>query len=276
MNLLFNPKEEIRFNEVIFRNRNKNYGAYVLRSEESKMLWKALFVGSVLVMILTLIPKAVSYFQPIDRIVEDPITGIVWKDIPDLPIERKSELKSDFIHKKSSNDASVNWIPKKNLQERNVEKMEITEFLPLGNKGNGITEVTSSTIVSGNGTSVHPTEQIRITPPKELKTLPDDPFTNVEVEAEFSGGINAFRQLIRERFDGTAFEDAEDVLKATVTFVVEKDGRISSIIVKGNNENFNKEAARTIRSIQQYWTPAKVGGHSVRSYFSFPISMQFD
>ena len=39
---------------------------------------------------------------------------------------------------------------------------------------------------------------------------------------------------------------------------------------------FNKEAEKTIRNIKGKWMPAKLNGKNVRSYFNFPISMQFE
>ena len=36
MKNFLHPDKEFRFNEILFENRNKNYGAYVLRNEESK------------------------------------------------------------------------------------------------------------------------------------------------------------------------------------------------------------------------------------------------
>ena len=39
---------------------------------------------------------------------------------------------------------------------------------------------------------------------------------------------------------------------------------------------FNKEAEKTIKGIKGKWNPAKFQGENVRSYFRFPISMQFE
>jgi protein TonB len=44
----------------------------------------------------------------------------------------------------------------------------------------------------------------------------------------------------------------------------------------GANADFNKEAEKVIKNIKGKWNPAKLGGQNVRSYFKFPISMQFE
>ncbi|SEM46868.1 protein TonB [Chryseobacterium taichungense] len=76
-------------------------------------------------------------------------------------------------------------------------------------------------------------------------------------------------------FDGSGFESG-DVMRTTITFIVEKDGTISGIKADGKDADFNSEAMRTIRSIKGKWVPAKINGQPVRSYFKFPISMKFD
>ena len=74
----------------------------------------------------------------------------------------------------------------------------------------------------------------------------------------------------------TDFEDSGEVLKAVVTFVVEKDGTLSQLKVTGVNPEFNREAENAIKSVKGKWIPAKLDGKVVRSYFKFPISMDFD
>lgn len=56
-----------------------------------------------------------------------------------------------------------------------------------------------------------------------------------------------------------------------VKFVIEKDGTASSIgIVRGVNEEFDKEAIRLIESVEK-WTPAIHEGEIVRSAFVYPV-----
>jgi protein TonB len=71
-------------------------------------------------------------------------------------------------------------------------------------------------------------------------------------------------------FDSSVIEnETGEVVKAVVTFVVERDGTISNIKVSGANADFNKEAEKTIKGIKGKWNPAKFQGENVRSYFRF-------
>ena len=97
------------------------------------------------------------------------------------------------------------------------------------------------------------------------------------MEADFLGGINAFRNKVNENFDTSSVEsESGEVIKGIITFVVETDGTISNVKVNGANADFNKEAEKTIKKIKGKWNPAKLQGEKVRSYFRLPISMQFE
>ena len=90
------------------------------------------------------------------------------------------------------------------------------------------------------------------------------------MEADFLGGINAFRNKVNENFDTSSVEsESGEVIKGTITFVVETDGTISNVKVNGANADFNKEAEKTIKKIKGKWNPAKLQGEKVRSYFRF-------
>ncbi|RZJ50516.1 MAG: energy transducer TonB, partial [Chryseobacterium sp.] len=68
-----------------------------------------------------------------------------------------------------------------------------------------------------------------------------------------------------------------DVMKTTITFIVEKDGTISGLKADGRDSDFNAEALRTIKAVKGKWIPGKnKNGDAVRSYFKFPITMKFD
>lgn len=99
--------------------------------------------------------------------------------------------------------------------------------------------------------------------------------SEVDVAADFKGGINAFRQKVSQNFD-TESVDHSGMVSGIITLVVERDGSITNIKVTGQNTDFNNEAERTIKSIKTKWTPAQLNGKAVRSSFRMPISMRIE
>ena len=98
-----------------------------------------------------------------------------------------------------------------------------------------------------------------------------------DVVAVFPGGKGAMMQWISKTvvYPQTSIEMNEQG-RVYVTFVVEKDGSISTIdVIRGVSPDLDKEAKRTIRKMPK-WTPAKSNGRTVRSIYSLPINFQLN
>ena len=114
----------------------------------------------------------------------------------------------------------------------------------------------------------------------------DKDVDKVDKEAVFpEGGIDGFRNLLASKVDADKIDEYEGagrsrkwifrkkpISKATIssvlTFTVEPDGTISDISAKGENQSFNEEIERAVKSIQTKWIPAEVKGEKVRSKLS--------
>jgi len=99
-----------------------------------------------------------------------------------------------------------------------------------------------------------------------------EPAIIVETAPEFPGGIEAMHQFLRENIVFPA-EAREQRIQGTVfvTFVVERDGRISNVnVLRGIGGGADEEAARVV-SMMPNWTPGKQGGEPIRMQFNMPI-----
>ncbi|MDR3022528.1 energy transducer TonB [Chryseobacterium sp.] len=277
-----NQNQEFRFNEVLFEHRNKEYGAYALRNESDRILTKALFIGASLMAAISITPFVISAMKSdvvIDRIKDNgerTIIKIVEPPEKDPPVQI---VKTVTPPNKKTFDSTVPT-PSSDAKD-DVKKDPIPDDAVAGFvdnfKGDPVTPNTPNipTVSVGTGPVIttpppvisDPVDKNKIVAPGELG-----------VEANFTGGIDAFRNKVMNNFDGSGFE-SEDVVKTTVTFIVEMDGTISGVKANGTNADFNSEAMRTIKNISSKgkWIPAKnKKGEFVRSYFKFPISMKFD
>lgn len=95
-----------------------------------------------------------------------------------------------------------------------------------------------------NGVKHIPTEQT------------EEIYDEVENIAQFPGGINAFRTEIMNNFRSDKIAGTGKI-STEITFVIERDGKIDNIKVRGNNASLNSEAVRAIKKIKQTWTPRK-------------------
>lgn len=263
--------QDFRFNEILFENRNRNYGAYVLRNQEGLILQKSLLIGVAFFAAMAIAPLLINSFSTEETVITETPTGHVLKTVDQAPDKTPEVVKPIVPPKVNTYDSRVATPTKNAVEVKQVTKAEKADAVPgistdLGNP--------PTTVISPPNVDV-PTVKTPdvITAPK---TVDNSPATIVDVEASFNGGINAFRSKVVNNFNTGDFEGTGDLMKTTVSFIVEKDGTISNIKASGSNSQFNFEAEKTIRNIKGKWTPAKLNGENVRSYFKFPISMQFE
>jgi len=121
---------------------------------------------------------------------------------------------------------------------------------------------------------------LAIDPPK-LPIDPSPPHDNtsrpeqVDIPAEFPGGINQARQFLANniRYPDEAVENGVNGT-VQVKFTIELDGSISNIeIVKKLGYGCDEEVIRVLKRMPK-WTPAKLKGQFVKSYFTMPVSFR--
>lgn len=95
----------------------------------------------------------------------------------------------------------------------------------------------------------------------------------VEQKPEFPGGPDALNAFLRKNLeypmDCEALE-RDGIVK--VMFIVDEEGRITDIKVIGNEllPSAGRESSRVI-GMMPNWTPGKIGGKAVKTYFIQPI-----
>ena len=272
MKNLFSRTSENRLDELVFENRNKNYGAYVLRKDADAILTKSLVYGIGFFGLMAAIPLIISsvHVKPtiIDETAPPPfqIKNVEVKDrisppaaiLPSKPAAQFDSTVPEPVRnpKVEKPAAKITQYDNANAGFQNIEGEKPTVYTPPAVQG--------PTVVAPTVTAAPPAAN------------PDAVADKVDVEANFNDGINAFRNSVQSNFDGSQFEGSGDILKTSVTFIVERDGTISNVKATGPDSAFNREAERSIRNIKGKWQPAKVQGQNVRSYFRFPISMRFE
>ncbi|MGA9212390.1 energy transducer TonB [Kaistella sp.] len=270
-NLLQN--KEFQLDEILFEHRNKNYGAYVLRNEADHILTKSMLIGIGVFAMMAISPLVISIFKSTEKIVinEIPPPYIISN------VER-TEKPPVVVHTNPPAQTPVNTLdstvptPTKNPDREKVMPKQSDYDHAIAGTQDIIGE---APVINYTPPTVQdvPVKSPEISVPKPIDNSPK---IAVDVEANFLGGINAFRNKVVNQFDNSVINGNGDVIKTMVVFIVEKDGTISEVKATGLNSDFNREAIKTIKSVKGKWVPAKLNGENVRSYFKFPISMQFE
>lgn len=261
---------------VVFNNRNKNYGAYELRSQSSTILVKSLFGVSAVFIALFAIPTIYGHFKPKDEILQ---TRVIEIANPQVVHEMKKEepkkaepLKAEPIKEKiktanfSANikvveDTKVNLPPPTTEELKDAVIGAVTQD-GLAGQANATPVVITAGDGGGGGT--------------DSEGVGDNTIHNVagiEVYPEFPGGMAAWVKFIQRnlRYPFMA-QEANVQGKVYLSFVVEKDGSITDVnVLKGIGAGCDEEAIRVIKKSPK-WKAGLQNNQTVRVRYTMPIS----
>lgn len=109
-------------------------------------------------------------------------------------------------------------------------------------------------------------EEPRVFPEKSKK---------YNAEAEYLTGFEGFRNELIENFY-TENLNGKGLITANVRFVVEPDGRISSVKAEGEDREFNKQTEIAVYMMSFYFSPAYYRGKPVRSSYTMPVRINLE
>lgn len=272
--------KDLNLDEIVFENRNKEYGAYDLRTKYPRILTKAFIVGTVLFLVAAITPFVV---MKIKQLAAKEKTEVNAKLIDIIPEE-------ETIIEDKPEEAPPPPPPKVEEQQQEVIQNVVPEPVkapkietpppPISKQLETTTGVVAQEGVKTPSYTPPPPPPSTGTRTSTAEVKPQvsetQVYTEVEQTAEFPGGINSFRNKVQGGFDTSVMDGDEGTVKTEVTFIVERDGSITDVKANGSNRTFNDEAVRTVKSIRNKWTPAKINGKAVRYRFRMPLTMQFE
>jgi len=272
--------QNLTLDEIVFENRNKEYGAYDLRHQYPRLLTKSFIIGTALFLLaalspfiyltiknLTAPPKQEVKADLVDIIEEDPIIEQPKEEEPPPPPPPpKEEEKIEVIQNVVPEPVKA---PKIETPPPPISKQLETTTGLNNQEGVKAPAYTPPPPPPSTGTKAS-TVEVKANNPNEI-------YKDVDQSAEYPGGMGALRKFLGDNFDTSLMEGGEGTLKAKLKFVVEKDGTVSNVTIeeKSPNGDFNSEAMRVVKKLKK-WTPAKRNGESVRSYYSVPFTMNFE
>ncbi|GAA4199729.1 energy transducer TonB [Pedobacter jeongneungensis] len=264
--------------DLVFANRNKNYGAYDLRSKSSKIMTRALFVSGSLFVLLCfspliyakLFPKEVAFDTAPTVVKLDDVIHQMKPDVP-KPEEKLEPKKAEPVKVKtvalSQNIVVVNRV---DLPDPPTIK-EIQNAVISDKTQDGI--VAPNLVIpdaKGNGDGAG-------TAKEGTGTADNAEYTTggVDEYPEFTGGAKAWSKYMERnlRYPSKAQEEGA-AGKVFVSFVVEKDGSITDVsVIKGIGFGCDEEAMKVIKK-SPLWKPGKNKGVPVRVRYNMAINFQ--
>jgi protein TonB len=260
--------------DLLFENRNKEYGAYELRKSYNKRITIALLATLGALVAIFLIVFLSSQME------DDSAAKLDVKDVELVNIKEEEPPKPEpppppppkqepppkvemtkFTPPLIVKDEEV----KKEDIPPEVEKLQDTKIDVVSQEG--VKDLNIATPVVDEGKAV-------VAAPKD-ETNYDQTFTKVEVEASFPGGEGQWRKFLERNLNASAPVDngaPPGSYTVQVQFIVDKEGKVSEVkALSSHGYGMEEEAVRVIKRGPN-WTPAIQNGRQVKAYRKQPIT----
>ncbi|MDQ0641675.1 protein TonB [Pedobacter sp. W3I1] len=256
--------------EVVFADKNKSYGAYQLRKTNGANTTKALIIGSVIFLVLFFSPKIYSLIKgsmehedeqlKAQEVILAPPPPVDPKTPPPPPVEPPPP-KVDQVKMPPP-------IVKPDIEVRDepptVEKLKEADPGQRDIKGDPTADIVIAEPV-GEG------------PKREAAVAVDDnkvyDFVSIEKQPEFPGGISKFYGYLSKAIKYPPMAQENNVQgKVFLSFVVEKDGKLTDITVtRGLGSGTDEEAIRVLKASPR-WNPGIQNGKPVRVKYNINVN----
>ncbi|MCU0430056.1 MAG: TonB family protein [Cytophagaceae bacterium] len=254
--------EKFEYDDFVFENKNKSFGAYELR----ETYWLRLLILAGLLLVVYVVGSFLLswYIKKPAEEVKVPKRKKKIEQIVDVALDTKKPepppLKVDPPKVKM-----IKYVPPKIVKDKDVVKEELPpkqEDMKNINPGNDTQDGVEGELPPADGNGKDP-----------LGEENNDILEIVDEDPEFVGGEDALISFLSKhlRYPNKAIKmGAEGTVY--VSFVVEKDGSISGIKIKKGMvvEECNAEATRVV-GIMPKWKPARYQGKAVRNAIIIPI-----
>ncbi|SFP89445.1 energy transducer TonB [Parafilimonas terrae] len=252
--------------DILFENRNKNYGAYAIRKSYNKTL---LYATGITLFIATAFSFSQFIHHKNDAVLSSRLVYIPDQDlikVIEAPKEPKP-VESKPVEKKIN----------QKIYSKPVisDKIETTEMPAIEDLGKSIIGAQNIIGADDDGSVKPPvetgagkgTETVKPEPVKE-----DKPLFKAQVMPEYPGGIEALKKFMLKNLRQPDDLQAGEKIIVRASFVVNKQGKIElvKIIAKGR-EDLDKEVIRVINKMP-LWKPGMQNGTAVSVYFNLPVT----
>src|SRR5574344_2253775 len=262
--------------DLVFQNKNKEYGAYKLRKGTSNRNIKSIIIMFILAVLLF---GAMAVKNIVDanarKIAATQLTELTKLNQP----KKKAEVKQKAIEKQPEKvvervKSSVKFtapVIKKDNEVKPEDELKTQDQLNNNNKAIGGFDVKGNDDAGGE---VLKAKEV-IAQPEPPKEEENKVFDVVEQMPAFPGGPSALMSYLSKNIKYPVVAEENGVQgRVIVTFVVERDGSITDVrVAKSVDPSLDKEAQRVVRSMPN-WIPGKQNGSAVRVKYTVPVTFR--
>ena len=251
--MLLNPA--VTLEDIVYENRNKEYGSFVLRKKNRKFLFLAFLISLIGLGSGISVPFIKAYRDRGKKVVLLTTTVVSMTDVKaedDIPPPPPPPPPPAAAEQQVKYTAPV-------VVDTVKEDVQLAT----------VSEVSQTT------TNEPVPEKIEVAKEEENAIQEEEPvFIFVEEQASFQGGdVTTFRSWVEKNLVYPPVASENGIFgKVIVQFAVNSKGEVVDVkVLRSVDQSLDKETIRVIMSSPK-WTPAKQGGRAVKQQFVIPIS----
>jgi len=270
--------------DLVFEGKNKDFGAYVIRTDSPKRHNKAVLwtiIGAIIFGLLAFgFVKANQYLEE-RRLAEQGEQEEVLIDMsqdaeePEPEQERLEQEKPEVLPEEVLKSVKVTELQiveddkvKKEDEIKTQDELKETETA-FGQKDN------EKGTEDRNVTRTLKEEVVVEKPVEKPKEVKEEIFRSVEQMPQFPGGDKALMSYLSSHINYPPMAAENNVQgKVILQFVVEKDGRVGEVkVARSVDKDLDKEAIRVVKSLPKF-TPGRQNGQPVRVWYTLPVTFK--
>ena len=268
-----------RWADLMFENRNKEYGAYVLSRQTTSRNIKSIIIVLILfalVMAYMVAMNAYNEYQKAHQ-AQTQVTELtaLAEQKKEAKVERKEVVKQEkieqVVEKVKSSIKFTAPVIKKDDEVRPEDEMKSQDEIMNSKVAVGFANVIGN---DENGEVLKAKEAL-VTEPVKPKEEENKVFDVVEQMPSFPGGMAALMAYLQKSIKYPPVAEENGIQGRVVcTFVVERDGSVTDVrVAKSVDPSLDKEAVRVVSAMPR-WIPGKQNGQSVRVKYTLPVTFR--
>ena len=268
-----------RWSDLMFENRNKEYGAYVLRRQTTARNIKSIIIVLILFALVMAYMVAMNAYNEYQKahMAQTQVTELtaLQEQKKEAKVERKEIIKQEkveqVVEKVKSSIKFTAPVIKKDNEVNPEDEMKSQDEIMNSKVAVGFANV----IGNDESGEVLKAKEALVTEPVKPKEEENKVFDVVEQMPSFPGGMNALMDYLRKAIKYPPVAEENGIQGRVVcTFVVERDGSVTDVrVAKSVDPSLDKEAVRVVSAMPK-WIPGKQNGQSVRVKYTLPVTFR--
>lgn len=266
--------------DIIFEGKNKEFGAYQLRTQSGRRHNMAMLSVVVVIIAALLISLGVSRMEQ----AEESVTAEAEQEMVSVDTTQDEDIPEEEPEERFEEPEVEEVLPEEVLNTVKVTELAIVEDSEVSKEDEIKTqeELTQTETAFGSQDFDQGTDDVTVVREiknevvvEEKKPEPEKIFTAVEESPKFPGGEAEMYKWLSRNIRYPEMAQQNNIQgRVTVQFVVEKNGSIGEVkVVRGKDPDLDKEAVRVVKAMPNF-IPGKMNGQAVRVWYTLPINFK--